>query len=82
MTDLNEFVEWSKNNPRCHVDIKIGGYEKSQAGRVSVWVYNTNIHAGQFVSSVSEIDLETAYRKKMELKKQEVEEYFQKERVV
>jgi len=82
MTDLNEFVEWSRNNPRCKVEIEIGDYGKEDAGEVKIWVFNSILMTGQFVSSVDEIDIDAEYRKKMELKKQEVEEYFQKERVV
>lgn len=83
MADLNKFVEWSKNNPGCKVEIEIGGFLEENAGVVNeAWVYSSKMYVGQYVSSVDEIDLEAEYRKKMELKKQEVEEYFQKTEVV
>ncbi len=82
MTDLNEFVEWSRNNPRCKVEIEIGGYKKEDAGKVQIWIYDSVLGVGQFVLSVDEINLGAEYKKKMELKKQEVEKYFQEKEVV
>ena len=79
MVDLNEFVEWSKNNPGCCVDIKIGGYRTDEAGVVeSVWVFSGELMTGQHVTSIDEIDLEAEHRRKMESQKQEIEEYFRK----
>ena len=79
MADLNEFVEWSRENPGCKVNIKIGGYEEGDAGVVErVWVFSGRLMTGQHVTSVDEIDLEAAHREGMERKKQEVDEYFQK----
>ena len=77
MIDLNEFIEWSRNNPWCQVDIQIGGYHRKDAGKFKIWVYSYNLQAGQYVSSVDEIDLEAEYKKDMERKKREVENYFQ-----
>ncbi|MDI9475819.1 MAG: hypothetical protein QM295_03165 [Bacillota bacterium] len=82
MADLNKFIEWSKNNPGCKVKIEIGGYRENETGRVEIWVYDSGLGTGQFVSSVDEIDVESEYKRKMEQKKREVEEYFQKEGVV
>jgi hypothetical protein len=82
MTDLNRFIKWSKNNPYCSVEIKVGGYEKEDAGKVKIWVYDTQLNTGQFVSSVEEINLEGVYREDMERKKREVDKYFQKQDVV
>jgi len=80
VTDLNKFVEWSKNNPGCSVDIEIGdSWDNDAAGKIRrIWVCNGELCTGQHVKSVDEIDLETGYRKMMERQRQEVEEYFQK----
>ena len=82
MINLNDFVGWSNDNPRCKIQIEIGGYKKEDAGKVQIWIYDSVLGVGQFVLSVDEIDLGAEYKKKMELKKQEVEKYFQKEKVV
>lgn len=78
MSDLNKFIEWSRNNPRCSVNIEIGGQKKEDTGKVKkIWVYNFALETGQHVSSVEEIDIETEYKKDMERKKREVDKYFQ-----
>ncbi len=82
MSNLSEFVEWSKNNPYCSIDIRIGGYYEKDAGKIRIFVYSSKLGVGQAVTSVDEIDLDAEYKKKMEQKKQEVEKYFQKEGVV
>lgn len=82
MINLNDFVEWSNDNPRCKIQIEIGGYKKEDAGKVQIWIYDSALGVGQFVLSVDEINLESEYKKNMEQKRQEVEKYFQKEKVV
>jgi len=78
LIDLKKFIEWSKNNPRCQIDIKIGGMDKDDAGKLrKIWVYSFDLCTGQYVSSVDEINLEAEYMKDMERKKQEVDKYFQ-----
>lgn len=78
MTNLNEFVKWSKDNPNCKITIEIGGYDEAAAGKIdAIWVYNFKLLTGQHVSSAKEIDIESEYRKGMGQKRQEVERYFQ-----
>ena len=66
MSDLNTFLTWQEESPSTRwVDIKI----KPNTGLV-IWVYDTELIAGQFVSSVDEIDLK-GKKREMELKELE-----------
>ena len=51
MTDLNQFAEWQAEDPHRSVEIKIAGEA------TKVWVWDSSIMKGQFVKSVSEINL-------------------------
>ncbi len=83
MTDLNRFIEWSKNNPRCTVDIEIGGQNADEAGKIrKIWVYSFALGVGQYVNSVDEIDLSGKRKKDMERLRDMVEKYFQQEEKV
>ena len=63
---LDEFVVWQEESPLTRwVDIKI----KPNTGLV-IWVYDTELVVGQFVSSIDEIDLEGVKREE-ELKELE-----------
>lgn len=55
--DLNQFVEWAKQNPSTRtVDIHINSSTRSDF--ITVWVYDKALQAGQHVKSVEEINLE------------------------
>lgn len=78
--DLNSFVEWSRNNPQCEVEIKVGGSSKKDAGKVKeVWVYSYAQMCGKYVKSVNEIDFDQWEREKMDAMRAMVERYFEKE---
>ena len=80
MTDLNKFVEWSKENPGCKIEIEIGGHEEKNAGRIKkIWVYSREMGVGQFVSSAAEINLKSELKERMEQARREVEEYYKTE---
>lgn len=79
--DLNSFIEWSREHPRCCVDITIGGQYEGDAGKVKIWVYSYDLMVGSHVASVNEIDFDRWVGKKMEQKRQEVERYFSKETI-
>ena len=67
MTDLNKFIEWQREKPRRHVNIKIG--DPSSPDELEIWCYDYNLQVGQHVQGVSEIDLEA------EKEKEEREQY-------
>ena len=56
--DLNQFVEWQKDHPRCPVSIKIENNAGDQ--EISIWVYSYDLGVGRYVTSAAEIDLEGA----------------------
>ena len=82
MVDLNEFVEWSKQNPFSHVEISIGGQDRNDVGKYRVWVFDYTRMVGQHVNCVAEIDLDAAEREDMERKKTELERYFKQQEKV
>lgn len=49
---LESFIQWQKEKPSRRVNIEIHN-------GVTVWVYDTSLMAGQYVTDVGEIDLET-----------------------
>ena len=51
MIDLNQFAGWQAENKNRSVEIKISDRE------TQIWVYDSNLGAGQFVKSFGEIDL-------------------------
>lgn len=55
MPDLNQFITWAGENYSRRVTIEI------KQGEPEIWVWDTEMAAGQFVSSVDEIDLKTRY---------------------
>jgi hypothetical protein len=65
MPDLNEFLEWVKQNPQRHLELKIeNGGEK-----MNVWAYDRSLGVNGFeyyhnIKSVSEIDLERVVKER------------------
>ncbi len=78
--DLNSFVEWSRDNSGCCVDITIGGQFESDPGKVKIWVFSYDLMSGNHVTSVDEIDFAQWRQEEMERKRQEVEKYFKGEK--
>ena len=77
-TDLNKFVEWSKENPGSVVYIEIGGSRPRVAGKITkIHVFDFNELEGQFVKSVDEIDIRGTKRKRMERQKTEAEDFLE-----
>lgn len=48
---LESFIQWQKERPSRRVNIEI-------RDGVTIWVYDTSLMAGQYVTDVREIDLE------------------------
>lgn len=54
--DLNQFLEWQRQDKNRVVTIEIG--VRSNSEEIHVWVYDYKLQVGQIVKSVDEIDLE------------------------
>jgi len=72
MSELREWEAWAQEKAGRSVDIKLRHGQEPQ-----IWVYDSNLMDGQFVSSVGEIQLEqihaTNERKKYEALRQKFE---------
>jgi len=66
--DLNQFIEWQKQDMNRMVTIEIG--VRGNIRKIQVWAYDYKLKVGQIVQSVDEIDLEA---KKAEQEKAEYE---------
>ena len=62
--DLNQFLEWAREDENRYVSIKIG--ELTGTEEVKIWVYDYQKGVGQLVKSVDEIDLD-AEKERVEL---------------
>ena len=56
--DLNQFYQWQQEKQSRSVTIKMG--ECLEPNKLTVWVYDYRLGAGQHVTSTDEIDLEAA----------------------
>ncbi|MDD5018070.1 MAG: hypothetical protein PHO15_08245 [Eubacteriales bacterium] len=69
--DLNSFVEWVREKKNRYISIEIGASDNND--KIKVWAYDYGLQAGQFVDSVSEIDLEKRHLDDLKAKADEYE---------
>lgn len=67
MADLNQFVAWVQLKPDsriCKIEIeKVRFWDKDEPLKIQAWVFDRDIGASQYVSSVNEINLEAVSEK-------------------
>lgn len=64
--DLNQFIKWQAEKPRRSVRIEIEKKMLADENGIKAWVYDYDLMCGQYVSDVSEIDLEAKKKAKDE----------------
>ena len=72
---LADFQEWQVAGPNRSVSIKIQT-TFSRGTETSIWVYDSNLMAGQYVNDVSEINLEAIKEKEERAKLHELQKKY------
>lgn len=62
--DLNSFIDWVAAGECRSAEIKVG--EIGNNKKIEIWVYDYSLPAGQFVTSVDEINLEQTLVNRLE----------------
>ena len=62
--DFQSFVDWQKEKASRTVEIKISFDCSKGRQNIEAWVYDGKFAAGQFVTSVDQINLESQQQKK------------------